>query len=109
MTSMLRHFHLSSIYVHYSSIFSSKESFHIPATWTFAARCLRRLCRVLIFGLSSTQLTMPFFVIERIAALLLAASNDFRVSVFKETTVSNPFQNISPDVIDNLTALKGSL
>jgi len=49
------------------------------------------------------------FVIERIASLLLAASNDFRVSVFKETTVSNPFQNISPDVIDNLTALKDSL
>ena len=49
------------------------------------------------------------FVIERIASLLLAASADFRVAVFKETTVSNPFSNISPDVVDHLTALKDKL
>lgn len=49
------------------------------------------------------------FVIERIASLILAASTDFRVAVFNETTVSNPFRDISRDVVDNLTALKETL
>jgi hypothetical protein len=46
------------------------------------------------------------FIIERLASLLLATTSDFKLAVFKETTLSNVFLDLSPELLDCLNTLK---